>query len=186
MNLEVALIRGINLGRAKRVAMADLRTLLAELGYTDIRTLLNSGNIIFANPAGEGRDAGARIQSAMVERLGVSARVIVISGNRFKQIVADNPLVTMAVDPARLLVMFLPDKKGLAQVKSLAQLDWGLEAISVGRHALYLWCADGILQSKLLQSVNRVLGDGGTARNWSTVLKLQAALQSEESIERTS
>ena len=76
---HVALIRGINVGRAKRVAMADLRALMESLGYGDARTLLNSGNIVFT--AGrEGPDRiRARIERAMAARLGVSARVTVLT-----------------------------------------------------------------------------------------------------------
>ena len=71
----VALIRGINVGRAKRVAMADLRTLLAELGYVDVRTILNSGNVVFSGQQQQPSRIGKRVEEAMAQRLGVSGRV---------------------------------------------------------------------------------------------------------------
>ncbi|HZW81825.1 MAG TPA: DUF1697 domain-containing protein, partial [Candidatus Deferrimicrobium sp.] len=76
---QVALIRGINVGRAKRVAMAELRALVEDLGYSDVRTLLNSGNIVFAAPGTDKLDSAARIEETLSSRLGVSARVIVLT-----------------------------------------------------------------------------------------------------------
>jgi len=76
---RVALLRGINVGRAKRLAMADLRALVEDLGYGDVRTLLNSGNIIFTVPRTKRGDAAARIEKAIASRLGVSARVYVLT-----------------------------------------------------------------------------------------------------------
>jgi len=75
----VALIRGINVGRANRVAMADLRALLADLGYRDVRTLLNSGNAAFSAPGKSAASVAARIQTALGTRLGVDARVVAVT-----------------------------------------------------------------------------------------------------------
>ena len=68
---HVALLRGINVGRAKRVAMADLRSLVERLGYTDVRTLLNSGNVVFTSTSARSGGAEARIEAAIAARLGV-------------------------------------------------------------------------------------------------------------------
>src|SRR5579883_2573086 len=106
MNRQVALIRGINVGRAKRVAMADLRKLVADLGYSDVRTLLNSGNVVYGVPTGAADDAAARIQDGIAGRLGVSARVVVVTASDLANVVADNPFRDIADDPARLLVAF--------------------------------------------------------------------------------
>src|SRR5204862_6684845 len=75
----VALIRGINVGRAKRVAMADLRALVEDLGYGEVRTLLNSGNVVFRVPAARRGDIPGRIEKAITAWLGVSTRVVVLS-----------------------------------------------------------------------------------------------------------
>lgn len=82
----VALFRGINVGKAKRIAMADLRTLLAKLGYTDVRTLLNSGNAVFTADTTASRELGATIRSAVHEKLGVDAHVIVKSAKEIAAI----------------------------------------------------------------------------------------------------
>ncbi|MGZ3461259.1 MAG: DUF1697 domain-containing protein, partial [Archangium sp.] len=104
---QIALIRGINVGRAKRVAMAELRALVEELGYTDVRTLLNSGNVVFTTPGRTAGNAAARIEAALATGLGVPARVTVLSAGELATVVAENPLLAVATDPSRLLVTVL-------------------------------------------------------------------------------
>jgi uncharacterized protein (DUF1697 family) len=106
---HVALMRGINVGRAKRIAMANLRALVEDLGYNDVRTLLNSGNVVFAAPDLARADAAARIEAALTARLGVSARVTLLAAAELAAAVRDNPLLDVAGDPSRLLVAFLTD-----------------------------------------------------------------------------
>src|SRR5438034_8047019 len=104
---QIALIRGINVGRAKRVAMSELRALVEALGYGEVRTLLNSGNVVFTSPGPPAGDAAARIEEALGARLGVSARVIVLTAGELAAVVANNPLLGVADDPSRLLVAVL-------------------------------------------------------------------------------
>jgi len=173
-NRHVALLRGINVGRAKRVAMADLRALVEGLGYRDVRTLLNSGNVVFSAPGSLRGDPASRIEKALAARLGVSARVIAVSAKELGAIVRGNPLLDVAHDPSRLLVSVLADPKDRKLLKPLEKRDWKPEALALGARAVYLWCADGILESALAAEVGRVLGDRTTARNWATITKLHA------------
>lgn len=173
----VALIRGINVGRAKRVAMADLRGLLVELGCTDVVTILNSGNVVFGAPRQQPSRLAQRIEKAMTEKLGVSGRVTVLTASEFEDVVDGNALVGVAGDPARHLVAFCNDSSRLKQLGAAGRQDWAPEALAVGSLAAYLWCADGILASRLLEAVGRALGDSTTTRNWATVGKVHAALQ---------
>ena len=172
----MALIRGINVGRAKRIAMADLRGLLADLGYREVQTLLNSGNVVF----GAGRERPSRIaeriEVAMRERLGVSAPVTVLTAADFSTVVEENRLGKVAKDPARFLVAFCSDAGRLKQLEGLTRQRWSPEALAVGSVAAYLWCASGILESRLVEAVGRVLGESTTTRNWTTVTKIHAAL----------
>ena len=173
----MALIRGINVGRAKRVAMADLRTLLSRLGYGDVRTILNSGNVVFSAPRQQPIRIGKRIEEAMSERLGVSGRVTVLTAAEFARVIEENALVGLANDPSRLLVAFCSDASRLKQLDALTRQEWAPEAMAAGGLAAYLWCAEGILASRLLEAVGRVLGESTTTRNWATVGKVHAALQ---------
>jgi uncharacterized protein (DUF1697 family) len=169
---HVALIRGINVGRAKRVAMADLRALVEGLGYTDVRTLLNSGNVVFTAPGGASSEAAARLEEGMATRLGVSARVTVLDAAELAAVVAENPLRGVASDPSRLLVAVLRDPADRARLEPLMARAWTPEVLALGPRVAYLWCADGILASRLPEAVGRALGDGVTTRNWATVTKL--------------
>jgi uncharacterized protein (DUF1697 family) len=173
----VALFRGINVGKAKRIAMADLRSLLGKLGYTDVATLLNSGNAVFTAGAGSTAAHATRIQQAVLEKLGVDALVIIKSDQDMAGIVAGNALGSVADDPSRLLVALTNDSKALAGVKALTHTDWGKERLHVGKHAAYLWCANGILESKALGVLLKGLGGVGTTRNWATLNKIHALME---------
>ena len=170
----VALIRGINVGRAKRVAMADLRALVEGLGYGEVRTLLNSGNVVFRVPAARRGDIGGRIERAITARLGISAGVIVLSAADLAAAVSGNRLGPVAKDPSRLLVTVLKNPADRTRLVPLTRRDWSPEALSLGARVAYLWCAGGILDSRLAEAVNRALGDAATARNWATMTKLKA------------
>ena len=171
---RVALLRGINVGRAKRVAMAELRALVEELGYRDVRTLLNSGNVVFTAPAAAHGDAAARIEQALVARLGVPSRVTVLTAAELAAAVAANPLLDVASNPSRLLVAFLADPADRQKLQPLTRQDWAPEALALGPRVAYLWCPPGVLASKLSEAVGRALGDAVTTRNWATVTKLHS------------
>jgi len=168
----VALIRGINVGRAKRVAMADLRSLVESIGYKDVRTLLNSGNVVFSARATPADEAASRIENGLSAQLGVPARVTVISAAELAAIVDNNPLLDVAHDASRLLVAVLRNPDDRARLASLEQQDWTPEVLAVKDRVAYLWCPHGILASRLPEAINRVLGDAATARNWATIAKL--------------
>jgi uncharacterized protein (DUF1697 family) len=179
-NRFVALIRGINVGRAKRVAMADLRALVEKLGYRDVKTLLNSGNVVFSSPGASPGDAAARMEKALAAQFGMSARFTVISAAELATAVAENPLLEMADDPSRLFVSFLRDPADRSKFEPLLEREWNPEGFAIGSRVAYLWCHNGILESKLAKAVEKTLRDAVTARNWATVLKLKALSQSEK------
>ena len=170
---QVALLRGINVGRAKRVAMADLREMVEGLGYKDVRTLLNSGNVVFTS-AGAAPDAAARIEKAMTSKLHVPSRVTVLTAAELTAIVKGNPLARIATNPSRLLVGFLSRASDRALLKPLEKQSWKPEALGIGPRAAYVWCPVGMLESPLAKALARALGDAVTTRNWATVMKLDA------------
>jgi uncharacterized protein (DUF1697 family) len=172
----VALFRGINVGKAKRIAMADLRVLFGKLGYTDVATLLNSGNAVFTGAAERAAKHAERIREAVLKKLGVDALVIVKSDKEIAGVIAGNELGVIADDHSRLLVALTNDGKALVSVKALAGADWGGEKIHVGKHAAYLWCANGILESKAAVALLKGLEGTGTTRNWATLNKIQALM----------
>jgi uncharacterized protein (DUF1697 family) len=171
----VALLRGINVGRAKRVAMSELRAAVESVGFRDVRTLLNSGNVVLGGGRIGPEVVARRIEQAVVDRVGVSARVTVLTASELESVIAENPFRELATDPTRYLVAFLrAPERARSALAPLASERWAPEAMAVGPRAAYLWCADGLHDSRLAAAVGRLLGDEMTTRNWSTVTKLLA------------
>jgi uncharacterized protein (DUF1697 family) len=169
---RVALLRGINVGTAKRISMADLRRVFEDLGYDNVRTLLNSGNVVFTIRKAASPDHAARVQKAVAHRLGIQSRVVVLTRREIADAVAANPLTSVADNPSRLLVLACADANGIAQLKPLLKERWTPEALVLRKRVAYLWCARGIGISRLWTMVNRAIGDGGTARNMTTMNRL--------------
>jgi uncharacterized protein (DUF1697 family) len=171
---RVALLRGVNVGTANRIAMADLRRLFERLGHRDVSTLLNSGNVVFTGKAKDVRDEAAEIEAALLGRHRIKTRVVVLNGKDVIAAVRANPLSSVAGDPARLLVMAFPHAKHLTQLRPLLEARWAPEALAIGASVAYLWCARGIVESRVWAAVNRASEDAGTARNLATMTKLAA------------
>src|SRR5262249_18936035 len=121
----------------------------------------------------------SRIEMAMTERLGVSARVTLLSAEEVRDVVEADPMRDVANDPSRLLVTVLRDPLHRAKLEALAAQDWTPGILALGRRVGYIWCPEGILESRLLKAVEKSLGDAVTSRNWATMLKLLALAQAE-------
>lgn len=173
----VALIRGINVGRAKRVAMADLRALVEDLGYKHVRTLLNSGNVIFETSQASAGAAASRIEAALAKRLNVSARVTVLTAAEIATVVLENPLLKFAGEPSRLLVAVITNPEDRSRLKPVLAQDWSPDVLAIGARVAYMWCPAGSMASKLAEAVGRALGDGVTTRNLATMTKLHALME---------
>ena len=175
----VALLRGINVGGHKPVAMAELRDLLARLGFVDARSLLQTGNLVFR---GEGRTGGRlerMLETEAAQRLGLETDFFVRTAKEWKAVVARNPFPKEAErDPAHLVVMFLKEPPKAKDVAALRAAITRPEIVrAAGMHA-YIAYPNGIGRSRLTNTlIERTLGTRGTGRNWNTVLKLGALLR---------
>lgn len=173
---HVALFRGINVGKAKRIPMADLRDMAAALGLGDPQTLLNSGNLVFSAKVGAASDTGRVIEDTLPARFGIQAKVTVLDARQWRELLADNPLLDVMDDPARMLVAVWRSDAARTAMDRLARQDWQPGALARGRHAGYLWCPDGILDSPLVAALDKAAKDEVTTRNWATALKIGALL----------
>jgi len=173
----VALLRGVNVGKSKRVPMADFRALLGDLGYSGVATLLNSGNAVFRASKGSPARHAADIAAAISNRLSVEVLVIVKSARELASIVAENTIASAAVDHSRLLVAFAQDSKALSGLTAIERLVVAPERFAVGKNAAYLLCTCGIVESKAGGALLGKAGKSATTRNWATVLKLQALVR---------
>jgi uncharacterized protein (DUF1697 family) len=183
MATHVALLRGINLGGRNKVAMADLRALVSELGHADVVTYIQSGNVLFTAPAGaDSAEVARAMTAAIAAKLGVTAPVVVVTREELGQIHADNPFPDEP-EPKRVHAVVLSEPPGaeltakldaaVAQSAAKAAKD---AAVVVGR-TLYLHTPAGYGTSDLSAAVLRIVsspkaGVTGTARNWATMTKL--------------
>jgi uncharacterized protein (DUF1697 family) len=166
----VALLRGINVGRARQVDMPRLRETLAARGYGEVRTHLRSGNVVLDSDLPEGRLA-AELTSAIAGEFGMDVPVVVRTGEELARIVAHDPLGTLVTDPSRYSVTFLPQAPAKDLVAALPPAEDGEHRVA-GRE-LYLWLPDGMARSPMATwKWGRLLGVDGTNRNWNTVTKL--------------
>ena len=166
----VALLRGINVGRAHQLGMPRLTELLTGRGYGNVRTHLRSGNVVLDSDLSE-PELAADLSGAIEQEFGFDVPVVVRTGAEIAAVVAGDPFATVATDPARYLVTFLPEPPAAAAVDALPPADSG-EYLVRGRE-LYLWLPDGIANTPLAGwKWDRLLGVAGTGRNWNTVRKL--------------
>ena len=173
LNLGVGLVRGINVGRSSTVAMADLAASFEAVGFTNVRTLLRSGNVVFeSDGSSAAEDRADALQRELSERSGVSARVLVLAEAEFRRIAAENPLLDVGDDFSRQVVTFLgaepmPTEVTVPEAASIAP-----EVVTVGRQAIYQWCPLGVSKTKLTAAFWRQLSPAATARNWRTVQRI--------------
>jgi uncharacterized protein (DUF1697 family) len=172
MSRLIALLRGINVGRNRRVTMADLRELLASLGYPDARTLLQSGNIVLTSKTSPER-LRAELEEQIASRFGIDVPVVVRERDELAEVVELNPLRDVAVESKRYQVSFLSAEPHPDAVRELEAVDVAPERFVVIGREIYAWHPDGIHESKLAKLLTgKRLGVVATARNWNTVVKL--------------
>jgi uncharacterized protein (DUF1697 family) len=168
----VVLLRGINLAGSRRLAMADLRDLLEELGYEDVRTHLQSGNAVVTT-GDRAAAVEAAVREAIADRTGLDVPAIVRTGARLARIVRDDRLGDVGDDPARRVVMFLPAAPDRAALRALRAQDFGEERLEAAGREIYAWCPGGIGRSPLMAALGASpAGARGTVRNWRTVTRL--------------
>jgi len=174
--IYLALLRGINVGGHRTVAMSDLRDLLAQLGFADGRSVLQSGNLVFRSRARPPAVLEPLLEIECEKRLGARTDFFVRTAKEWEAVVAKNPFPADAKrDPGHLVAMFLKSAPDEEHVKALQAAITGPEIVRAdGRHA-YIVYPDGIGRSRLTHTlIEKKLGTLGTGRNWNTVLKLGA------------
>jgi uncharacterized protein (DUF1697 family) len=163
----VALLRGINLGAKRRVPMADLRALMDELGYTDVKTVLQSGNVVFT---GAKKDTQGKLQNALNKRFGFEVDVVIRTMEELQKVADHDPFKGEADDLKRYFVVFLDGKPELGD---LEDEDWSPDRLAVNGSELYAWCPEGMQGSRLMKALGKPgLARTATFRNMATVRKL--------------
>ena len=174
MGRQIVLLRGVNLGSRNRVSMPELRNVLAGAGFRDVRTYLQSGNVVLTSGA-KPETVARECEREIARGLGLELAVVVRTRDELAEVVRRNPLADVAVNPKRYQVSFLAaplDEKTVAKLAAAAREPEQL--VVIGRE-IYAWHPEGVGRSKLwAQLAGQALGVTATARNWTTVANLLA------------
>jgi uncharacterized protein (DUF1697 family) len=169
MPAYAALLRGINVGGKKKVPMPALRTLFEDLGFADVVTYVQSGNVVFRAP----KAAAGQIEQGIKKEFGLEVAVVLRTAKELAAVAARNPFLRKGAEPKLLHVVFLDRKPAAGAIDRVDPERSPGDLFSLNGRELYLDFPNGSGRSKLtLDYLERRLGVKGTARNWNTVLKL--------------
>jgi uncharacterized protein (DUF1697 family) len=172
MATRIALLRGINVGGHAKVAMADLRRMFEDLGFDSVRTLLQSGNVVFEST--RKGDLERLLEAEATKRLKLGIDFFVRTPREWDAVIAGNPFSAEARrDPGHLIAMILKGKPRAADIAALRAMIVGRERLEAAGSVLYIVYPDGMGTSRFTSNrIESKLATRGTARNWNTVLKL--------------
>lgn len=172
-----AFLKGINVGGNKKIDMEGLRRLISAVGCGEVRTHLQSGNVVFTCESGDVSSLAPRIEKAIESEYGFGSAVILRTAKELSSALKGDPLSNVADNPSRHLIGFLagPPKASAVKEAESASTDTDLVRV-LGRH-LYMWCPAGISASPLFKvNFDRVLGTTVTTRNWKTTSRVAQLL----------
>jgi len=174
----VALLRGVNVGGANRLAMARLQAAFAEAGGGKVETLLQSGNVVFDAPPDAGEAIAARARASLARVLGVDAPIVLRDGEGWLRLVAGNPFLAAGADPDWQHAACLSAAPSAAQVTRIEAKCSPPEAFVVVGANVYLSLPNGVARSKLANHwLDARLALVATMRNWRTATKLAAMIE---------
>ena len=172
MNTYIALFRGINVGGSHLLPMKDLKLILENNGCVDVRTYIQSGNVIFCSAMSDAARLAKRLGAAVSKGHGFEPRVLVLTRAELENAAAGNPFPQARDNPKSLHLFFLAEPPTKPDLKSLDSLKTKTEEFSLKDKVFYLYTPDGFGSSKLAGRAERLLGVPATARNWRTVTTL--------------
>ena len=173
MTRHIALLRGINVGGHKKVPMAELRRVLEEAGFEDVKTYVQSGNVALSASERSPAKVGRKVERTIEDAFGFDVAVVVRSRDEIAALVAEDPLGDVATNPTYRIVVFLAEKLDPGRVADVDPAEFAPEAFALRDYEIVMWAPDGQRDSKLVKALTeKRTGVVGTARNWRTVEKL--------------
>lgn len=172
MKTIIALFRGINVGGRNKLPMRDLVAVLEDLGLTDVKTYIQSGNAVFHADGVEITELSDAISTTIQERHGFMPQVLLLTMSDLAEAVAANPFPEAEAEPKTLHLFFLASPPANPDLASLADIQLDSEEFALTGTVFYLYAPDGIGRSKLAAKVEKALGVPVTARNWRSVTKI--------------
>ncbi len=179
MTVFIILFRGINVGGHQKVRMDELKALLVALGFRDVVSYIQSGNIVCSSDDADAAHVQKCIEESFEKKFGFSVAVVVRTSDELRAIIEKNPFQDQPDKELKwIVVMFLITHPDTTAREVLLKTYSGPEEIFVLGQEVYIYYADGIGRSKLSNSLlEKRLKTVGTARNWNTIMKLQELVQ---------
>lgn len=172
METGIALFRGVNVGGHNKLPMKELKTFLQPIGLEDVRTYIQSGNLVFRHQAWNKEALSTSIQECVSEHFGFRPQVMLLTLDEWQQAIENNPFPEANATPAALHYYFLESLPGEVDLSVLEKIKKENESFTLRETVFYLHAPDGIGRSKLAERVEKTLGVAVTARNARTVTKL--------------
>lgn len=181
MKTYIALLRGINVGGKNMLPMKDLVAVLESLGLQNIKTYIQSGNVVLQTKAADTAKLANTISAAIRKSYGFAPQVLLLASSALEEAIKANPYPAAEAAPNTLHVAFLAAIPPNLDLDALERIRAASERFQLAGNVLYLHAPEGIGRSKFAASMERLLGVPATSRNWRTVCKLMMmALDTEE------
>jgi uncharacterized protein (DUF1697 family) len=172
MRAKIAILRGINVGGKRKMLMADLKALCENLGWKEVRTYIQSGNIIFKSEA-ENQGLEQSLEKAILDEFGFDVPVIVRNVEEFQASIEKNPFYNQEADINKLHLTFLKEKPLEEDLKQIRVHSFEPDKFTIDNQDAFIYCEGKYHESKLTNNFfEKKLKVGATTRNWKTVLKL--------------
>jgi uncharacterized protein (DUF1697 family) len=173
MNTYIALLRGINVSGAKTIKMEELRLTFQKLGFENVTTYIQSGNVVFTASETATSQLAAKIAEAIKTDFGFDVPVVVLTAAELQTIAKNNPLNDGTRDEAFLHVTFLAENPAAFNLSDIEAKKQGNEEIVISGKVVYLYCPHGYGKTKLTNTfLESKLKVPATTRNWKTTCEL--------------
>ncbi|MFC1640285.1 DUF1697 domain-containing protein [Gemmatimonadota bacterium] len=174
MKTFIALLRGINVGGKNILPMKELVSVLESLGLHNVKTYIQSGNVVFQSKTTDEEELSLAIKAAIVKSHGIKPDVLILSQDRLREALAVNPFPDGEIEPKTLHLCFLASQPSNPDIERLEAVRADSESFKLIDAVLYLHAPDGIARSKLAATVEKAMGVPSTARNWRSASKIMS------------
>lgn len=180
MKKFIALLRGINVSGQKKIKMSDLKLLFEEIGFQNVETYIQSGNVLFSSKDLSTNKLETNISSAIKGKFGFDVRVVILTPKEIEYIIKNNPFIKKKKEIERLYVTFLSDSPSKENIQKLNSTDYSPEEYKIDGKQIYLFFPDGYGKAKLNNNLfEHKLKLNATTRNWKTIKTLSELIISE-------
>ncbi|HEX5337768.1 MAG TPA: DUF1697 domain-containing protein, partial [Gallionella sp.] len=169
MTTLIALLRGINIGGNHKLPMKELAALLTDMGLRDVRTYIQSGNVVFRCDVKDKAALAEKISLAIEARYGFAPQVLLLDADELRNAMENNPYSEAEATPASLSLLFLTETPSHPELKAMETLRTSSERFKLAGKVFYLHAPDGFGRSRLAAQAEKLLGVPATGRNWNTV-----------------